>query len=228
MARDIMNAFETADVARKVVNELVTAGCRKEDIFVLEGDENEVVGQAVDHGFDEEQVRAHADAIRGGKKLVVAIAPDDAADDAVAVMNSYEDAGRGEAPAAERKGTVREVEEELSVGKRKVGAGGARVKTAVTESEAEETVRLADEKVEVVHEDKDRELSPEEANAAFADKTTLEMLETTEEAEVEKKARLVGEVSLVKNVEERKETVRGTVRRADAEVEKLGRQTDKR
>jgi len=48
------------------------------------------------------------------------------------------------------------------------------------------------------------------------------MLGTTEEAEVSKEARVVGEVSLGKRVEEHKETVKDTVRRTEVEVEKIG------
>ena len=47
------------------------------------------------------------------------------------------------------------------------------------------------------------------------------MTETSEEAEVEKTARVVGEVSLRKEVNERKETVRDTVRRTEVDVERL-------
>jgi stress response protein YsnF len=70
-------------------------------------------------------------------------------------------------------------------------------------------------------------LSPEEAEAAFRDRT-VEMTETAEEAEVRKTAREVGEVSLGKRVEERTETVRDKVRRTEVEVEELEPASNKR
>ena len=76
--------------------------------------------------------------------------------------------------------------------------------------------------VEVERRPADRKLKPEEAEAAFQEKT-VEMLGTSEEPEVSKEARVVGEVSLGKRVEERKETVKDTVRRTEVEVEKIGR-----
>ena len=53
----------------------------------------------------------------------------------------------------------------------------------------------------------DRDLRPEEAETAFEERT-IEMTETSEEAEIEKQARVVGEVSLTKTAKEREQTVR--------------------
>jgi stress response protein YsnF len=55
---------------------------------------------------------------------------------------------------------------------------------------------------------------------AFEGKT-VEMMGTSEEAEVSKTARVVGEVSLNKQTNEREQTVRDTVRRTDVEVEEV-------
>ena len=116
--------------------------------------------------------------------------------------------------------TVRAVEEELSIGKREVASGGVRVTTSVSERPVEETVTLREERVEADRRPADRELSPEEAEAAFEERT-VEMAGTAEEAEVGKTARVIEEVSLGKRVEEREETVRDTVRRGEVEVEEL-------
>ena len=116
---------------------------------------------------------------------------------------------------------MQEVEEELSVGKRKAATGGVRVTTSVSERPVEETVTLREEKVAAERKPADRELSPEEAEAAFEGKT-VEMLATSEEAEVSKQARVVGEVAVGKQVEEREETVKDTVRRTEVEVEEVG------
>ena len=115
---------------------------------------------------------------------------------------------------------MQEVEEELSVGKRKVASGGVRVTTSVSERPVEKTVTLREEEVEVERRAADRKLKPEEAEAAFQDKT-VEMLGTSEEVVVRKEARVVGEVALGKRVEEHKEKVKDTVRRSEVEVEKI-------
>jgi stress response protein YsnF len=98
------------------------------------------------------------------------------------------------------------VQEALSVGKRKVASGGVRVTTRVSERPVQRTVTLREESVE--------------AEAAFEERT-VEVLGTSEEAVVRKEARVVGEVSLGKRVEEREETVRDTVRKTKVEVEEV-------
>ena len=137
----------------------------------------------------------------------------------MAIIERHEAEG-GEA-SKEQGETVQEVEEELTVGKRKAATGGVRVTTNVSERPVEETVTLREEKVTAERKPADRALSPEEAEAAFQDKT-VELLATSEEAEVSKQARVVGEVAVGKSVAEREETVKDTVRRTEVEVEEVG------
>ena len=133
---------------------------------------------------------------------------------------SKEDKKNAEEQGVRSTQTVREVEEELSIAKRQVGRVGVQVTTSVSEKPVEETVHLREETVEAKRQLADYKLSPEEAEAAFEEKT-VEMMGTSEEAEVSKTARVVGEVSLSKQAEEREQTVRDTVRRTDVEVEEL-------
>ena len=113
------------------------------------------------------------------------------------------------------------VEEGLEVGKRRVATGGVRVTSSVSERPVEETVTLREERVEAGRRRVDRELRPDEAEAAFEERT-VEMTATGEEAEARKVARVVGEVTLGKRVGEREATVRDTVRRTEVEVEEIG------
>ncbi len=126
----------------------------------------------------------------------------------------------GESPKVQGE-TVQQVEEELSIGKREVATGGVRVTTSVSERPVEQTVTLREEKVEAERRPADRALSPEQAEAAFQGKT-VEMLGTREEVEVSKQARVVGEVAVGKQTEEREETIQDTVRRTEVEVEEIG------
>jgi hypothetical protein len=214
------SAFED-EVAGKVVRELLEAGLPERDVEVLEGDGDELVGEIVGRGFGEADARGFAEEAAGGKRLVAARVPEDQVERAVAVMERHE-AARGEGRAGSGGGgeTVQEVEEALSVGKRKVASGGVRVTSSVVERPVQRTVTLREEHVEAGRRRADRVLSPEEAEAAFEERT-VEVLGTSEEAVVRKEARVVGEVSLGKRVEERKETVRDTVRRTEVEVEEV-------
>ena len=119
-----------------------------------------------------------------------------------------------------REEKVEVVEERLAVGKREVATGGVRVTSRVVETPVEETVRLREERVEAVRRPDGRTLSPEEADAAFAERT-VEMMGTGEEAEVGRTARVVEQVTLRKRTGEREATVRDTVRRTEVEDEEL-------
>jgi uncharacterized protein (TIGR02271 family) len=114
------------------------------------------------------------------------------------------------------------VEEEVSIGKREVERGGVRVRTEVQERPVQEQVNLREEHVRVERRPVDRPAS--EADIKRAQQSgTMEVREKSEEAVVQKQARVVEEVRVGKEVNERTETVRDTVRRTDVQVE----ETDK-
>lgn len=111
------------------------------------------------------------------------------------------------------------VEEELQVGKRAVERGGVRVRRYVVERPIEEQVRLRDETVRV-------ERRPASGAAPASDEAfkerSYEMRERDEEAVVAKHARVREEVVLHKDTQEKTETVRDKVRRAEVEIEPAG------
>jgi uncharacterized protein (TIGR02271 family) len=116
--------------------------------------------------------------------------------------------------------TIPVIEEELAVGKRMVERGGVRIFTRVTEQPVEETLTLREERAHVERREVDRPASEADLGAAFKE-GSMEIRETSEEPVVSKQARVVGEVEVGKDVTERKETVKDTVRRSDVEVEDL-------
>jgi uncharacterized protein (TIGR02271 family) len=112
------------------------------------------------------------------------------------------------------------VEEELKVGKREVERGGVRVFKRVRETPVHESVQLRDEHVKV-----ERRPVSGQASAVGADafkEESFELRESAEEAVVNKSARVVEEVVVGKEVNQRTETIDDTVRRTDVEVEQLG------
>ncbi len=219
MSATVIGTIESAKVAQQAIDALLKAGFKDQDVEILQGDEDEIVAVIVERGFDEDDARGYAKAVSRGKTILAARAVGAKAEKAAAIIERYETGAEGADLEAEE--TISEIEENLSVGKNKVASGGVRVTTHVSERPVEETVTLRKEAVEVERRPADRKLKTEEAEAAFQEKT-VEMLGTTEEAEVSKEARVVGEVSLGKRVEERKETVKDTVRRTEVEVEKIG------
>ena len=114
--------------------------------------------------------------------------------------------------------TIPVVEEDLAIGKREVERGHVRIDSRVTEQPVEEAVRLREEKVTVERRPVDRPAT--EADFAAAAKEVIEMTETAEEPVVTKRARVVEEVVVHKEVTEHTETVRETVRRTDVDVQR--------
>lgn len=114
--------------------------------------------------------------------------------------------------------TLRAVEEELEVSKRPVVRGKVRIYTVPTEHVAQETVQLRQEHVQVERERVDRPLRGDEAKAF--ENQTIEVTETSEEPVVRKQARVKEEVHVRKNVEQKPQTVRETVRGTEVKVER--------
>ena len=109
------------------------------------------------------------------------------------------------------------VEERLVVGKREVERGGVRVRSYVVETPVEEQVSLRDEHVDVERRVVDRPVAAGED--AFRERM-VEMTETGEEAVVGKQAYVTEEIGLKKNIGQRTEEVRDTVRHTEVEVER--------
>lgn len=231
MSTTIIAMYDNAAKAEKVVNEIVNAGISRDQVEVLSGNGNgasSLIGKLSEQGVEKDEAAAYAEAIGKGRSMVTVQAPDERADETFEMMNDLgaqdldellADA-QGAQEQEETEETVPVVEEQVSIGKRKVMRGGVRVTSTVSERPIEETLRLREETVEVEQTSADRKLSPQEAEKAFAQKS-VELAETAEEAVISKEARVVEEVSLRKSAAEREETVQTKARRTDVKVEKL-------
>jgi uncharacterized protein (TIGR02271 family) len=124
-----------------------------------------------------------------------------------------------ETRASEAGRTIPIVDETINVGKREVPTGRVRVYAHVAEEPVNEQVRLRQEHVRVERRAADRPATEEDL-AAFQE-GTVELHETSEEPVVEKKARVTGEVVVRKDVEEKTQDVRDTVRRTKVDVQKI-------
>lgn len=232
MTTSVITAYDDQKIAQRAIEALRKEGLDR-DIEILKGDADSLVREIAERGFGRGDARDFAEAAGRGKTLVAARVADEKVDRALSIMERYEassgdasdeDVSRREKAAGR---TVPIVEEELSVEKRKVGNGGARVTSTVTERPVEETVSLREERVKAERRPADRAASEDEAEAAFEEKT-VEMMGTTEEVEVRKEPRVVGEVELNKETKQRERTVRDTVRSSDVEVEEIGSSSRKR
>ncbi|HEX8354055.1 MAG TPA: DUF2382 domain-containing protein [Pyrinomonadaceae bacterium] len=192
-------------------------------------------------GDDSEHASHYSEAVsRGGAVVTVDAESDDVADRAEAILNRFggdvdeqdasprqgaymgsETAETGRTDVAEGgEARIPVIQEELRVGKREVEGGGVRVRTRVVERPVEEVVRLREERVNVERRPVNRPIT--ETDLSAFREGQFELRERSEEAVVDKQARVVEEVAINKEVGERTETVRDTVRSTDVDVEETG------
>ncbi len=116
--------------------------------------------------------------------------------------------------------TLKVIEENLEVGKRQVQRGGVRVRSRIIARPVEESVRLREERVSVVRTPVNRPATAADLNAFQEGEISL--IEHAEVPVVSKTANVIEEISVGKEVTEREEVIRDTVRRTDVDVEQLG------
>ena len=248
-ARTVLNDLEAAGFGE---DHLRFASTQKGDAtgYDIDANRDASADSLKSYGVAEDESRFYAEGVRRGGSLVIARVHDDDVDKAVDIMSGhnpvrYEDRKEDyladydasadmydEAQvtknrnryADQSKQRLQEIEEHIKIGKREVVRGGVRVHQYVDTDVEEETLRLRDEEIRVDRQNVNRALSPDEANAAFEDKT-VELVERDEEAVVQKEARVTGEVTVGKDVNVREETVGGEVRRTRVEVEQIAADT---
>lgn len=205
-----------------------------------------LVGALVDAGIPDERAKMYDEGVRRGATLVTVNSEDHMADQAADILNRHNpmdvdrrvqewQAGTTSQPEMRTVRKERDIpetrrsdagetfevtEEELRVGKRQVDKGGVRVHTYMSEKPVEENVNLRDEHVEVTRRPVDRPASEADLNAF--QEGSFEVHETDEEVVVDKQARVVEEVEIHKDVEERQETVHDTLRRTEVDIEETG------
>lgn len=114
------------------------------------------------------------------------------------------------------------VEENIRIGKREVSRGGMRVRSYVVETPVHEQVTLREEHVDIERRPVDQKLQGGiGASDDLLRERTVELTEMSEEAVVAKDARIVEEVVLRKDVNERVETIDDTIRRTEVDVERI-------
>ena len=192
-----------------------------------------LIGGLTKLGVPEEDAHYYAEGVRRGGILVTVAADDDReVEQAVSILKRHgavdvqERAsewrkqgwqGRFEekAGAATGERTLPVTEEELVVGKRDVERGGVRIYSRVVEQPVRQSVDLEEEHVDVQRRPVDRPASGD----AFREQS-FEMHERAEEPVVDKRARVVEEVTVGKTRGKKTRTVQDTVRKTDVRVER--------
>ena len=113
--------------------------------------------------------------------------------------------------------TIKVIEENLEVGKRIVETGGVRLRSRIVAKPVEESIRLREERVSVQRNPVNRPATAADLNA-FQD-GRIELTEHKEVPVVSKTATVVEEISVGKDVTERDEVIRDTVRKTEVDID---------
>lgn len=124
----------------------------------------------------------------------------------------------GREPEAARELVIPLVEEELSVGKCEIDAGGVRISTHVSTRPVDKTVTLIEEHVKVERRVVDRPIDG--SDDPFREES-IAMKISAEEPLISKRAHVVEEIHVRKDRTERTETVRDSLRRTDVDISEL-------
>ena len=238
----IIGAFDDRAQAERAVESLLQRGFSREEVHVerQEAAQNTGTREGGIAGFfaslfgDDDATRYHADAydeaVRRGSSVVVVDARDEQqAEQAAACLHelgAFDVDERTRQWRSEgwegREGVLNVVQEDMKVGKRSLDRGGVRVVQRVSEEPVREVLRLREERAVVDRRPVDR---PAEAgDLHFREGTVAEVREMAEEPVVSKTARIVEEVRVGKQVNEREEVIEDKLRRKDVDVQKLERE----
>ncbi|PKV62412.1 YsnF/AvaK domain-containing protein [Pontibacter ramchanderi] len=122
--------------------------------------------------------------------------------------------------------TIPIMEERMNVGKREVERGGVHMRSRIVERPVEEHLRLREEHIDIERNKVNRPAT--DRDFQNFKEGEINITERAEVPVVNKEARVVEEVKINKHTEERDETVRGTVRKTDVDIDKLDRDRDLR
>jgi uncharacterized protein (TIGR02271 family) len=241
MARSIVAVFASRPEAERVAEALTNEGIARGDIRVADTATRQEYegGGKRDTSFwswlfgssDEESWSPDIDYYnqglgRGGAVLKVQAEDRDAerVQRIVEAHGARVEGGERTAAAGQERDVIPVVEEQLRIGKRAVTRGGVRVYSHVSERPVEEDVRLREEHVRLDRRPVDRPVGA--AGSDVFRERSIEINETAEEPVVAKEARIIEEVVVSKEVQERTAKVRDTVRRTDVEVDRAGAKGD--
>jgi len=248
-ASEAQNAVEqliSSGFTRNNIDVSVQSGTQYSDTSKDEDDDDDdSIGSFFSNlfGSNDDNAKKYATVARRGTLVTVHAQSSDEAERAADILDEYGAVNVDENASQYRTGSnaftadttlrdtsnadnasVKVIEEELQVGKRVVQTGGARLRSRIVERPVEESLRLREERVRIERNPVNRPAS--EADFASFKEGQIELIEQAEVPVVSKEARVVEEISLSKEVEEREETIRDTVRHTEVDVENLTKDGD--
>ena len=234
--RTVIGLFDEHDEAMQAYQALLDDGFSQSDLDILTDDDasDEPKLARIRQYVPEPDSTIYLEGVRQGGTLITAKVHDNHVSHAAEIMSGYNmvnvqdrsatwRAGNADLPelssTANNRNVMEVIEENLEVGKEEVERGRMRVYTVVTEQPVEENVTLREESVRIQRRPVDRTVP---ADPTLFQEQEIEVVERAEVPVVDKVARVVEEVVVGKDINERVETVQDTVRRQDVKVDEMG------
>jgi len=173
---------------------------------------NGVLGALVALGIPRSDATSFLDGVRAGKTLEIVTIEDDKEAETVSIMQRRAAVAGG----GTEQEVVPVVKEEIKIGKREYTAGGVKIATHVATRPIDQTIAVREEHVRVERRPVGRDA--ECSDDAFRDHV-VEMKATGEQPVVTKRARVVEEIRVHKDVADHVETIRDSLRHTEVEVD---------
>jgi uncharacterized protein (TIGR02271 family) len=213
---------------------LIEEGYAKADLDILTNDDKDDEPKLAHmrKWIPEPDVSIYVEGVRRGGTIITAYVADSSVARAAEIMSGYNMVNiknraselqkvRSDlklSDPAKSDNVLEVIEEELQVGKEAVERGRMRIYSVVSEKQVQQDVRLRDETLRVHRRPVNRSVT---ANPELFKERSFEMVEMDEIAKVGKTARVVEEVQLGKEVADRVDTIKETLRRQDVQVEEI-------
>jgi len=232
--KTVIGLFNDQNEAKRAYTALVEEGYARADLDILTNDDKDDEPKLAHmrEWVPKPDVDIYLEGVTQGGTIITANVADSAVSRAAGIMSGYHMVNIKEratelqkdrrdlklSDAAKNDNVLEVIEEELQVGKESVERGRMRIYNVMSEKEVKHDVRLKDETIRVQRRPVNRNVA---INPDLFRERSFEMVEMDEIAKVSKTARVVEEVSLGKEVAEKVQTIKETLRRQDVQIEEI-------
>ncbi|WOB44375.1 YsnF/AvaK domain-containing protein [Thermoleptolyngbya oregonensis NK1-22] len=232
--KTVIGLFDDREEGMRAYTALHDEGFALADLDILTNDDEDDVPKLENlrRNLPASDAEVYLEGVRQGGTIITANVADSAATRAAEIMSNFNMVVIADRVAELRKvnpnltlsdpardeNVLEVIEEDLQVGKTAVERGRMRIYSVVTEREVSQNVALRDETLRVSRRPVNRQV---EIRPDLFQERSFEMVEMDEIALVGKTARVVEEIVLGKEVSEKIETIKETLRRQDVEIEEI-------
>jgi len=232
--KTVIGLFDDRNEGMRAYTALSNEGFALADLDILTNDDQDDVPKlaSLRNNLPGPDAEVYLEGVRQGGTIITANVADGAATRAAEIMSNFNMVNITDRAAqfqrtnpnlvlsdpAHDQHVLEVIEEDLQVGKGEVERGRMRIYSVISEREVAQDVALRDETIRVNRRPVNRQV---DIKPELFQERSFEMVEMDEIALVGKTARVVEEVVIGKEVAEKIETIKETLRRQDVEIEEV-------